>query len=51
LFLPKNKKERKKKRKEKEEEEEEESRYLVLVYGEAQIVGLRYFTLLKKCHF
>jgi hypothetical protein len=41
LFLPKKKiKGGRKKEEEKEEEEEEESRYLVLVYGEAQIVDL-----------
>jgi hypothetical protein len=42
LFLPKKKIKggRKKEEEKEEEEEEEESRYLVLVYGEAQIVDL-----------
>ncbi len=46
-FFPHQKKEKRKKKrkkkkeeKEEEEEEEEESRYLVLVYGEAQNCGL-----------
>jgi hypothetical protein len=38
----------KKKEKKKEKAKEEESRYLVLVYGEAQIVDLGTLTLLKR---